>query len=461
VSPPTTLDPEAFMPLQPPTSLALDHLVARTQAEGRAPCVAASVIRDGTLAYVGGAGTLLGLAADGVTVANVQFRIGSITKTLTSVLLLQLRDEGLLSLDDPLSRHIPGTPVGSTVTLRQLLAHAAGLQREPDGDWWERVDGGAVDKLLADLTPEKLALPAQYGYHYSNLAYGLLGAVLQRATGVAWAELIQHRLLTPLGMTRTSYHPADPFAPGYVVHPWLDTLREEPRSDTGAMAPAGQLWSTPADLTKWAAFLADPDPAVLNPATLREMCAPVVMNDLDTWSGAHGLGVELYRSGDRVYVGHSGSMPGYLASLLVHRPSRTGIVVYANAYTVKGLGIGGLSLAMMETVLDNEPATVEPWLPVAEEPDADVRALLGRWWWMGREYEIRHDAQAGELVMHSLTRARTPVRLRQEATDTWRGLSGENDGEIMTVLRDGDGLPIALDIATFVYTRAPFTAAGP
>lgn len=456
------------MPLLPSTSLAIDQLTAEAQADGRAPCVAAAVVRDGVLAHVSGAGTVLGRPADGDCVADVQFRIGSITKTMTAVLVMRLRDEGRLSLDDLLQRHLPDTPVGRAVTLRQLLGHASGLQREPDGDWWERTDGGDIGKLLAGLTPEKLARPPHHGYHYSNLAYGLLGAVLQQVTGQPWAQLLQDRLLAPLGMTRTSYHPADPYAPGYVVHPWLDTLREEPRCDTGAMAPAGQLWSTPADLVKWAAFLADPgadrapggsgelSPApIIDPDTVREMCAPVVMNDLDTWNGGHGLGIELYRRGERVYIGHGGSMPGYLAALVIHRPSRTGVVAYANAYTLGGMGLGGLADGIMATVLDTEPRRIAPWLPVASEPGADVLELLGRWWWMGREYELRHDAATGELVMHGITRVRPPVRFRREAKDTWRGISGENDGEVLRVLRDSDDAAVNLDIATFVFSRFP------
>lgn len=441
------------MPLLPSTSLALDQLTAQAQAAGRVPCVAAAVVRDGVLAHVSGAGTLSGQPVDATSVADVQFRIGSISKTMTAVLVLQQRDEGRLALDDPLHHHLPGTPVGGT-TIRQLLAHASGLQREPDGEWWERVDGSDIEKLLAGLTPDKLALASHHGYHYSNLAYGLLGAVLLNVTGQSWTDLLQHRLLTPLRMTRTSYHPGEPYALGYVVHPWLDTLREEPRTDTGAMAPAGQLWSTPADLVKWAAFLADPDPSIVDPQTVREMCTPVVLNDLDTWSGGHGLGIELLRRGERVYIGHGGSMPGYQAALLVHRPSRTGIVAYANAYTVHGEGLGGLADAMMATVLDSEPRRVAPWLPV-DEPEAGVLELLGRWWWMGREYELRHDAATGELVMCGVTRERTPVRFRREAEDSWRGLSGENDGEVLKVLRGADGTPVALDIATFVFSRFP------
>ena len=188
---------------------------------------------------------------------------------------MQLRDEGFFALDDLLYRHLPGTPIGG-VTLRQLLGHVSGLQREPDGPWWERATGGEVDQLLADLAFDKLAGPPFRRFHYSNLAYGLLGAVLQRVTGESWADLVGKRVLDPLGMKRTTYHPVEPFARGFVVDPLHGTLHEEPRLDAGAMAPAGQLWSTVTDMAKWAAFLADPAPAVLSRETLDEMCAPVV-----------------------------------------------------------------------------------------------------------------------------------------------------------------------------------------
>src|SRR5437016_2619676 len=145
-----------------------------------------------------------------------------------------------------------------------------------------------VDGLLAELTADKVALPP-HGFHYSNLAYGLLGAVAERLAGEPWRIQVGKRLLEPLGMTRTTYDPAEPFARGYVVHPWHGTLREEPRHDAGAMAPAGQLWSTAADLAKWAAFLADPQPSILAPATVAQMCTPVVIADPERWTSGHGL----------------------------------------------------------------------------------------------------------------------------------------------------------------------------
>ncbi|MCW3840865.1 beta-lactamase family protein [Micromonospora yasonensis] len=433
------------MPLLPETARAVDTLVSRAQAEGRGPSLALGVVRDGELAHVALAGDTPRPDAD------LQYRIGSISKTMTAVLVMQQRDAGRLSLDDPLDKHLPGTPVGA-LTVRQLLGHASGLQREPDGQWWERTEGADLATLLAGLTTDKIAHPPHHVYHYSNLAYGLLGGALERIAGTPWAELLRERLLEPLGMRRTTYHPTEPYARGYVVHPWHETLREEPRTDTGAMAPAGQLWSTVEDLGRWAAFLADPDPRLLAPATLTEMCAPVVISDLDSWTGGHGLGVELYRVGERVYVGHGGSMPGYVAGLAVHRPSRTGVVDFANSYGLsRGHHIVGLAREVLTRVLDAEPPAPTPWRP-AGPPPAELAELTGRWWWMGQEYEFRPDA-SGDLLAG--TAGRPALRFTPEGPDRWRGRSGSQDGEILTVIRDGSGRPVALDIATFVFTRTP------
>jgi CubicO group peptidase (beta-lactamase class C family) len=435
--------------LLPQTGRRIDEIVAATQAAGRAPSLVAAVVRDGALAHLAGAGDPP--AAD----ADTQYRIGSISKTMTAALVTQLRDEGRLALDDPLERHLPGTPAGG-LTLRQLLSHVAGLQREPDGEWWERSAGADVATFLAALAPNQLVHPQGRVYHYSNLAYGLLGAVLQRLTGESWPTLLGTRLLEPLGMRRTTYQPAGPFARGYVVHPWHGTLREEPRHDARAMAPAGQLWSTVADLAAWAAFLADPTPAVLAPATVTEMCTPAVIADPEAWTRGHGLGVQLWRRGERVYAGHTGSMPGYLAVLMTHRPSRTGVVAFANAYNLRELSIAELGLTLLTAVLDSEPApTPTPWR-AGPPPPPEVAPLCGRWWWMGLEMEASWDAEATSLVLSSVGSQDTDSWLfTRESSDRWRCHTGFNDGETMTVQRDAAGTPVALDIATFVFRRDP------
>ncbi|MBU2665935.1 beta-lactamase family protein [Actinoplanes bogorensis] len=430
------------MSLLPETGRRVEQIAVRAQAQGRTPSLALGVVRDRAVLHQVFAGE------HPRPDAKTQYRLGSITKTITATLVLQLRDEGFFALDDLLYRHLPGTPIGN-VTLRQLLGHISGLQREPDGAWWERTTGGDVDQLLARLGYDKVAGPPFRRYRYSNLAYGLLGAVLERVTGETWATLAGKRVLDPLGMKRTTYAPVEPFARGYVVHELDGSLHEEPRLDAGAMAPAGQLWSTITDMAKWAAFWTDPAPTVLARETVDEMCAPVVIKDLESWTAAHGLGPQLYRAGERVYVGHTGSMPGYVAQLAVHRRSRLGVIAFANSYGLTGTTIKEVALEALTAVIDAEPVAVTPWQPPVP-PTGEAALLVGRWWWMGREYEIAPD---GDGVV--MTGPQHRSRFVRETPDQWRGVEGGNEGEVLRILRTDEGGVAALDIATFVFTRDP------
>jgi CubicO group peptidase (beta-lactamase class C family) len=240
------------------------------------------------------------------------------------------------------------------------------------------------------------------------------------------------------------------------VHPWHQTLREEPRYDAGAMAPAGQLWSTVEDLAGWAAALASPDAATPSAANVAEMATPVMISDLESWTIGYGLGLQLWRRGERVFAGHTGSMPGYLAVVVVHKPSRTGVVAFSNAYTLRGWDIGHLGLSIMETVVDGEPPeSPTPWRPAAQRPPTDIDVLCGRWWWMGLEFESRWDADRSELVMRHMAPGSEEWRFVQEGPDRWLGVTGRNAGEPLLVRRTGEGHVKALDISTYVLTRDP------
>lgn len=119
--------------LLPATRRALRHRIAVAQSEGRAPSVVAAVLRGGEVVWEGSRTSVEGHGPDG----DVQYRIGSITKTFTAVLVMRLRDEGLIALADPLEKHLPGTGAGR-VTIAQLLSHTGGLAAETPGEWWER-----------------------------------------------------------------------------------------------------------------------------------------------------------------------------------------------------------------------------------------------------------------------------------------------------------------------------------
>lgn len=442
-----TTDRPVQLPAQ--VSAEVDRLAAAEQSSGRAPSLLLAVGRSGARQHLSAVGR------DPEPTADTQYRIGSITKTFTATLVMQLRDDGRLDLDDRLDQHLPGTPVGA-MRLRHMLAHISGLQAEPDGPWWERSPGVPVETLLAGLTAGKLALPAGRWRHYSNLAYALLGAMVERITGEPWSDRLQHRILGPLGLNRTTYAAHAPAARGWLVHPWQDTRREEPTYDAGAMAPAGQLWSTADDLFRWGRVLAEGADGVLAPDTAVEMRAPVAMVDTESWTLASGLGLALGRSGDRVYCGHSGSMPGFVSSLAVHPTTGWSAVSFANCYT--GVAVSSLAHKALGAVLDAVPELPTRWTP-QDEPPADIAPLTGRWWWMGEEVTASYDVAAQRLILDSAYDDEGDMSSYERTDrDLWRCVEGLDVGEDLRVERDDSGDVVALETRTFVFVRDPWPA---
>ncbi len=434
-------------------------LVAQSQRSWRAPGVSVGVVRDGGLVWSDHVGAARLAEPSGgsrdaaVADDDTQFMIGSVTKTFTALLVMALRDDGLLSLDDTMETYVPGTRHGR-IPLRQMLAHASGLQREPVGNIWESLVAPDRDLLLAGAEQAEQVLPAHHAFHYSNLAYGLLGQVVERVTGRDWEDVVRERVLDPLGMDRTGLTPTSDRARGYQVDPYARTAREEPLFELRATAPFGGLWSTVADLSRYAAWVASPGDRVLAPETLDEMCRPIIMTDPDGWSGAYGLGFGLTRRGDRVHVGHGGAMPGFLTGLGVRRPEGVGAVVFANA--TSGAASMRLAADLVEAVIDAEPPVARPWTP--EAPVAALAPLLGPWWAEGSP--ITFFVRDGQLWSHLVAdEALTETRYAAEGPDRFRAVAGRERGELLEVVRASDGSIARLYFATYAVTRAPLAFA--
>jgi CubicO group peptidase (beta-lactamase class C family) len=404
----------------------------RYQAERRLPSVVAGVLSGRDLVWTGTAGAQ--------TDTDTQYRIGSITKTMTAVLVMQCRDDGLLSLDDAIGRFLPETGYASA-TVRSLLAHVSGMQSEPAGPWWERSPGVSVDELLAANDGSGAVFGPGEHYHYSNLAFGLLGEAVARLRGASWFSLVQERVLDPLGMARTSYLPQAPYAPGLSVHHLASTLTEEPLHDTGAMAPAGQVWSTLSDLALFAGFVGEGDPDVLAPRTLAEMRQPVPPA-ID-----YGLGVRLVPYAAGVLAGHTGSMPGFQSTAFADPLNHVGVVALTNATT----GFSGSELALA-FLGDHTPAAMKPWRP-AESVPGWARELLGYWHWGNSACEVRWNDD--RLEWRDLARGALAEQFGLSG-DRILGLAGYHHGETLHVVRREDGTVDHLECATFVYTREPY-----
>ncbi|MGW4564229.1 serine hydrolase domain-containing protein [Streptomyces sp. NPDC004561] len=440
--------------LLPGTQRALLHRIALAQSEGRAPSLAAAVVRGGRAVWHGARTSVDGHAPD----ENVQYRIGSITKTFTAVLVMRLRDEGVLDLGDPLEKHLPGTGAGEA-TIAELLAHTAGLAAESPAPWWERTPGSLRPELSDVLGEQPLLHPVGRRHHYSNPGYTLLGALVEELRGAPWEEVLRREILEPLGLHRTSAQPQAPHAGGWAVHPWADALLPEPLEDLGRMAPAGQLWSTTGDLANFAVFLARGDDRVLSAESVREMRTPAAPAEpADVLDGAaYGLGMQVQRRDGRLLSGHSGSLPGFLANLTISVDDDVAAVVLANC--TSGPLLGAVAADLVRIVAEREPRIPEPWRPL-RVVDPAVLELAGQWYWGTNAFGLRVTAD-GLLALGPLTGGGRRSRLRSNGDGTWTGLEGYWAGEVLRPVRRPDGSVRHLDLGSFVFTRQPYDPDAP
>jgi CubicO group peptidase (beta-lactamase class C family) len=435
--------------LLPGTRRALLHRIAVAQAKGRAPSLVAAVVRGGRAVWHGARTSVDGHGPD----ENVQYRIGSITKTFTAVLVLRLRDEGVLDLGDPLEKHVPGTGAGEA-TIADLLAHMSGLAAESPAPWWERTPGSLRPQLDDVLGEQPLRHPVGRRFHYSNPGYTVLGALVEKLRGAPWEEVLRREVLEPLGLDRTSAYPQAPHAGGWAVHPWADALLPEPAEDLGRMGPAGQLWSTTGDLARFAVFLSQGDDRVLSAETVRQMRTPAAPAEAaDVVDGAtYGLGLQIQHRDGRLLVGHSGSLPGFLANLTISVEDDVAAVVLANC--TSGPLLGAVGADLVRIVAEAEPRIPDPWRPLPEV-DTCLLELTGPWYWGTHAFALRLGADGG-VSLEPLSGVGRRSRFRANGDGTWTGLEGYYAGELLRGVRRPDGTVSHLDLGSFVFTRQPY-----
>jgi len=429
------------------TAERLLHRLAAEQSERRLPSIVAGVVRDAQLVWHGARG----LVGETAPTTDTQYRLGSITKTLIAVCVMRLRDEGALELSDRISQYLPEVKAADA-TIAELLSHSAGLQAETNGPWWERTAGGNWDNLAGLLDGDARRHRPGSKFHYSNVGFAVLGQLVTALRGRPWEQVVHIELLEPLGMRRTTTRPVAPHAHGFAVHPWADVLLLEPEHDAGAMAPAGQLWSTLDDLARWAAFLAGDTADLLSADTLAEMKAPQIVDDPrdDPWRAGVGLGLQLWNVDGRRYCGHGGSMPGFLAGVRVDVASGDAVVVLTNSTSNLTLA---LTVDLAEIVETEEPRLPGEWVP-ATVPQ-DVLDIVGPWYWGPAPLVLR--AKPDRWVeIGPMEGAGRASRFRPEDDGTWTGLDGYYAGETLRVVRHTDRSVSHLDVASFCLTRTPY-----
>jgi CubicO group peptidase (beta-lactamase class C family) len=269
---------------------------------------------------------------------NSMFRIASMSKSFTALAILQLRDAGKLSLDDPAENYLPElkkithlTTDAPKITVRHLLTHAPGFPE--DNPWGDR-QLADTDQALIQLIEDDISFSNVPGitYEYSNLGFALLGQIVQRVSGRPFTQYMEENVFAPLGMSSTVWEyaeaPAERLALGYG---WRDgEWFDEPLLHHGSFGAMGGLITSIKDFSRYAALhlaawppRSDADTAPLKRSSLREMHQPWNYAGLNTnftyadgrscptaSAYAYGLGWRSDCEG-RVYVRHSGGLPGF------------------------------------------------------------------------------------------------------------------------------------------------------
>ena len=375
-----------------------DALLEREWKEGKFPSVAAGIVTRDGLVHARAFG-LADRKSGREAAPGTLYRIGSVTKVFTAAILAKLRDRGVVRLDDPVSRHLPGSvrlpsdPGGAPdITLRHLATHASGLPRipvnlKPKG---RDVYGGyTIAGLYQGLSRTTLDRPVGSGYGYSNLGFGLLGHALERAAQKPYEELLRKELLVPLGMSRTGLlplpsAPAGALATGYDGD---DPEREAVPWDLGCLAPAGGLVSSVEDLARFVALqlrAGEPGVEPLAGSTLAELVEPQRL--AAEWKYGVGLGWHVSSRGEEGNAAwHNGSVAGFHAYMGLVPARGVGVIFLANA-TSEDCGAGPRLLDLAVKLFGTKPERqVDPALRLVagevakhftQDPPASLKDLF-------------------------------------------------------------------------------------
>ena len=282
------------------------------------------------------------------------FHWASITKTFTGVAIMQLRDRGLLNLDDPAISYVPElrqvhNPFGdmSQVTIRHLMSHSAGFRA---GTWpwggdqpWHPFEPTRWEQVVAMFPYTELLFKPGSQYRYSNPGVIFLGRIIEELSGDPYEVYIAKNIFMPLGMSRSFFDRAPYHLAAHRSHSYTgnDEGVKEQRFDfdSGITVSNGGLNAPLGDMAKWLAFLvggagAAGEKEVLKRASVDEMFTPQIRAaDGEGGSGDDvqaGLSCFIERHGGVELVGHSGDQNGFISHLYIHRPSASGYIVSFN-----------------------------------------------------------------------------------------------------------------------------------
>lgn len=382
---------------------AIDSMMRRFAERARVPGFGYAVIVDGRIAHVG-VGGLRDIASRSPVDTATVFRIASMSKSFAAAAILQLRDAGLLALDDPAEKYVPElaglrypTSDSPKITIRHLLTHSEGF---PEDNPWGDQQLAATDGQMAEMMRGGIPFSTAPGtaYEYSNYGFAILGRIVANVSGMPYSTYLTERVLRPLGMNVTTLEarsvPAHRLAHGYRLRDgeWI----EEPQLPDGAFGPMGGMLTSISDLGRWVGFMLDawpprdgPDAGPLSRASRREMqqiARYIGASAMTDSAGRISLAANGYGYGLRVQqtclfsssVSHTGGLPGF-GSLMRWLPEYgVGIVALGNLTYTGWTGVSTEALDVLARTGGLAPREAQP-APVLLERREQVSRLVARW----------------------------------------------------------------------------------
>lgn len=462
--PPLTPEQVAAHPEIRGTVAAIDAWIEGVYFYEEVPGISVGIVVDQQLLWNRGYG-YSNLSTERPADADTIYSICSISKLFTAIGIMQLRDDGKLSLSDPVASHLDWYDIqqahegSAPVTIEGLLTHSSGLPRESDHNYWNGPDFPfpTRDEVIERFSGQETLYPASQYFQYSNLALTLAGEIVQERSGQAFSDYIEEHILQPLELrnTRTLYPDelrGEQLAIGYNGVDRRNSREEtEPFFTRGITAAAG-FTSTVNDLARFASWqfrvLDSGGDAVLSGNTLREM-QRVHWVDPD-WETTWGIGFNVRREHDLTIVGHSGGCPGYITQFALVPKQKLAAIVLTNAGDGPAWMIG-------ESILKSMSAALEEATEPSEEELPDFSKYEGNYdfppW--GGEVAIR---QSGDRLLlidlpsDDLTEAIN--KLQHVEGDTFVRLDDEEEPREPWVFKIGDdGVAIRVTRHNFSMTR--------
>lgn len=308
----------------------IDEIAKNALSVTGVPSASLAVVKDGKIVYTQAYGDAR-LDPKASAKPQMRYSIGSISKQFTAAAILVLQEQGKLSLDDKVSKWVPGLTRGDEVSIRQLLSHTSGYQDYAPQDYmipdWEKPI--SAQQIMDRWAEIPLDFDPGTKWQYSNTNYAIAGAIVEKVAGKPLFELLQERVLAPLNMTsatNTDLQKLPPSDPAGYFRYALGPLRPAPKEGPGWMFAAGELAMTAEDVAKWDISLINQ--SLLKPASYREMETEVVLhNGVGT---RYGLGMSVLSQNGHRWLEHSGEVSGFTAENIVLPDDGFAVAVLTN-----------------------------------------------------------------------------------------------------------------------------------